>query len=182
MTLINILSFHQIQPNNVFHNVLPLEISIFPINKLLIWITISNSYKTLLPKNMKLKTVFCLMILKNIWLNLIFHSYVILMITLIVTLNISVSYKIHIVLLHYRKMKDHRKSKWLWHMNNINFKNQWKNMSCQRNKKNKNQYLSHMILSGLQNNVKWFVMVGDCIMKVLAINHSWLLKIFNNHF
>jgi len=55
-------------------------------------------------------------------------------------------------------------------------------MSCQRNKKNKTQYLSHMILSGLQNNVKWFVMVGDCIMKVLAINHSWLLKIFNNHF
>jgi len=34
MTLINILLSHQIQANNVYHNVSQLEISMFRVNKL----------------------------------------------------------------------------------------------------------------------------------------------------
>ena len=128
MTLINISLSHQIQQNNVCHNVWQLEISMFRVNKLSIWIITSNNYKTVLPKKMKLKTVFYLTTSKNIWLNLIFHSCVILMMILIAILNISVLYKILIVLLHYRKMKDLKKLKRRCHMNNINSKHQWKNM------------------------------------------------------
>lgn len=128
MILINILSFPQIQQNNVYRNVSQLEISMFKVNKLSIWIITSNNYKTLLPKKMKLKTVFYLTISKNIWLNLIFHSCVILMMILIAILNISVLYKILIVLLHYRKMKDLKKLKQLCRMSNTNSKHQWKNM------------------------------------------------------
>lgn len=128
MILINILSFPQIQQNNVYHNVWQLEISMFRVNKLLIWIITSNNYKPLLPKKMKLKTVFYLTISKIIWLNSIFHSCVILMTILIAILSISVLYKILIVSLLYRKMKDLSKLKQRCPMNNINSKHQWKNM------------------------------------------------------